>query len=359
MTTSSNNTATTQTTDKKPWEEGLTAEMVAKQLAFNETRVHHPAMKALLEDLMPLLMPHSESNIIVITGATGAGKSTLTRVLLKKLIQDFANLMQTDQAVIPLISVEAYANGDTRHGFKDLYMNMLDQLVEPGKEHKAPAVLADGRLTVVPMSKHTVPGLRLTLEAALRERRTRVGVIDEAAHLMRFSKEAVVMDTLKSLANTTGVKWVLVGSFDLFDLIIENGQVARRTSILNLERYRLDNAGDREAFRDVVKKLQAKWPAEEVPNFAAISDALLEISLGCIGLLKSLLLDASAMQLRNKGKWNPEFLKKAAKANGLRDRIRREIEVGEEKVRDALYGNTLWDEAAFSKLVHKMETSRV
>jgi len=344
---------------KKSWEEGLTPEMVAKQLAFNETRVKHPAMEALLNDLMPLLMPHSESNIIVITGATGAGKSTLTRVLLRSLIQDFANLMQADRSVIPLISVEAYANGETRHTFKDLYLSMLDQLKEPGTEQKAPAVLADGKLSMVPMSKYTVPGLRLTLEAGLRERATRVGVIDEAAHLLRFSKDALVMDTLKSLANTTGVKWVLVGSFDLFDLIMENGQVARRTNILNLERYRLDNAGDRRAFHDVVTKLQAKWPSEEVPNFGAISDALMEISLGCIGLLKSLMLDASAMQLRNKGKWNPEFLKKAAKANKLRDLIRREIEIGEEKVRDALYGNSVWDEAAFSKLVHKMETTRV
>ena len=36
------------------------------------------------------------------------------------------------------------------------------------------------------------------------------------------------MDTLKSLANTTGVKFVLIGSFDLFDLVAEHGQVARR-----------------------------------------------------------------------------------------------------------------------------------
>jgi hypothetical protein len=359
MTTATETTATADIAHNQTWQDGLTAEMVAKQLAFHETRVNHPAMKALLNDLMPLLMPHSESNIIVITGATGAGKSTLTRVLLKTLIKDFAGMMQVDESVIPLIAVEAYANGETRHGFKDLWMSMLDQLLEPGTEHKAPSVLADGKLTVVPMSKHTVPGLRLTLEAGLRERRTRVGVIDEAAHLLRFSKDAVAMDTLKSLANTTGVKWVLVGSFDLFDLISENGQVARRATVLNLERYRLDNAGDRRAFHDVVVKLQAKWPSEEVPNFAAISDALLEISLGCIGLLKSLMLDASAMQLRNRGKWNPDFLKKAAKANGLRDRIRREIEVGEEKVREALYGNSLWDEATFSKLVHKMEATHV
>jgi hypothetical protein len=356
--TKQNDQATLPPLNRKPWEVGLSAEMVERQLAFYETRVKHPAMQKLLDDLMPLLMPHSESNIIVITGATGAGKSTLTRVLLKSLFQDFAQLMQDDTSVIPLISVEAYSNGERQHGFKGLFQSMLGQLLEPGTEQKSPAILADGKLVVQPTSKHTVAGLRLTLEAGLRERRTRVGVIDEAAHLLRFAKEVVVMDTLKSLSNTTGTKWVLVGSFDLFDLIMEDGQVARRASILNLERYHIDKAEDRHTYREVVAKLQAKWPSQEVPNFVAISNALLEVSLGCIGLLKSLLLDASAMQLRNGGKWHPDFLKKAAKANKIRDLIRREIEVGEEKVRDALYGNSLWDEATFSKLVHKMETTR-
>ena len=164
------------------------------------------------------------------------------------------------------------------------------------------------------------------------------------------------MDTLKSLSNTSGTKWVLVGSFDLFDLIADNGQVARRANILNLERYRLDKPEDRITYQEVVAKLQAKWPSEQVPDFLQISGAVLEASLGCIGLLKSLLLDASAMQLRNGGEWNPQFLKKAAKASKIRDLIRKEIEAGEAKVRDALYGESFWDEATFSKLVHQMET---
>lgn len=346
----------TSSTPAASWVVGLTDEMVRKQQAFYETRVKHPAMQTLVDDLMPLLMPHSESNIIAVTGATGAGKSTLTRVLLKSLFADFAQLMQDDPSVIPLIAVEAYANGDTRHGFKSLYKSMLTQLLEPGTEQKAPAVLVDGRLSVQPTSKHTIDGLRRTVESGLRQRRTRVGVIDEAAHLLRFAKGSVAMETLKSLSNTTGIKWLLVGSFDLFDLVVEDGQVARRSNILNLERYHFDVATDRVAFEAVVTKLQAKWPCEEVPNFVAISDALLEVSLGCIGLLKSLLLDASAMQLRGGGRWSPSFLKKAAKSNKIREVIRREIEAGEAKVRDALYGNSIWDEATFSKLVHRMGT---
>lgn len=325
-----------------------------KQRAFYDVRVKHPAMQALLQDLIPFLMPHSESNIIVITGATGAGKSTLTRVLLKSLVEDFNQLMQDDPSVVPLIAVEAYANGDKRHGFKGLFQDIISQLAEPGTDMKSPSIKVDGKLMVRPSARETVDGLRRVVEKGLKQRCTRVGVIDEAAHLLRYDKDAVAMQALKSLSNTTGTKWVLVGSFNLFDLIVEGGEVARRTTVLNLERYRLDNADDRKSFRDVVAKLQARWPSEQVPNFVAISDALLEASLGCIGLLKSLLLDASAMQLRNNEHWKPEFLKKAAKANRLREVIRREIELGEEKVRDALHGSSIWDDKTFDSLVRSM-----
>jgi hypothetical protein len=211
--------------------------------------------------------------------------------------------------------------------------------------------------SVQPFAKDTIPGLRKVVENALKERSTRVVVIDEAAHLRRFDTSAAVMQTLKSLSNTTGVKWVLVGSFDMFDLLEEGGEIARRAALVCLERYRHDRKEDREAFAAVVWKLQSKWPCEQVPNFVAISDALLEMSLGCIGLLKSFLLDASAMQLRNGGVWVPAFLQKAAKSNGLRAVIRREIEAGEKKVRDAVYGSSPWDDATLSKLAHCMEAA--
>lgn len=344
---------------EKSWAVGLTNEMVAKQEAFFNVRVKHPAMQRLLDDMMPLLMPHSESNLIVVTGPTGAGKSTVTRVLLKELFQDFAQLMQDDKSVVPLIAVEAYANGDTRHSFKEIYTSMRQQLLETGVDQTAPTVMSEGKLKVKPMARNTVGALRFAVEEGLKKRRTRVGVIDEAAHLLRFDKKAVVMDTLKSLANTTGTKWVLVGSYDLFDLVLENGQVARRTTILNLGRYHIDQEEDRNEFAEIIRKLMKKWPSEEKPNFVAISDALLEASLGCVGLLKSLLLDASAMQLRAGGKWNPEFLRKAAKASKIREVIQAEIRAGEEKVRDAIHGNSIWDDKMFAGLVHTMETASV
>lgn len=358
MATTASTPLSTNQSRPKSWATGLTPETVQKQQAFYETRVKHPNIDRLLDNLMPQLTPSTESNIVVVTGATGAGKTTLTRNLLKSLFQDFESLMNDKQGAIPLISVEAYADGSSNPGFKEIYESMLEQLKEPGTDMKVPAKVSDGKLSMQPFARGSVPSLRKVVEQALKERGTRVVVIDEAAHFLRFHKEANVMQTLRSLSNTTNVKWVLVGAFDLADLILQGGEISRRSGIHCLERYRFDRKEDRVAFETVVQKLQDKWPCEQVPNFAAISDALLEMSLGCVGLLKTFLLDASALQLRNDGKWDPAFLQKAVKSNGLREVIRLEIEAGEKKVQDVLYGNSTWDDDTLAKLVHRMETSR-
>lgn len=248
------------------WVEGMTEEMTARQKAFFAARVKHPAMNQLVEELMPLLLTPSETNIIIVTGATGVGKSTVTRVLLKQLMRDFSGEMEKDQSTLPFVAVEAYANGEQRHSFKGLYEDLCVQLQEPGMESKSPLIEVDGRMLMNPQSRYTVAGLRKIVESGLLHRKTRVCVIDEAAHLLRFGQNAAVMDTLKSLANTTNTKWVLVGSFDLFDLVASHGQIARRTTILNLERYRADSAKDRDAFKRLVTLLQAKWPCSQIPN---------------------------------------------------------------------------------------------
>lgn len=337
----------------------LTDEDIAKQKGFYDTRVKHYKMEALLADLLPLLTPHSESNIIVLTGATGVGKSTLTKRLLSRLIQDFTGVVQKDPGAVPLAYVEAYADGDARFSFKGLYRSLLNELQDPGTDNKCSLEVNDGKLVIKPQASRTTSVLRSALEDALKLRKTQVVVVDEAYHLLRFGKLTAVMDTLKSLANTTGVKLVLVGSFDLFDLVSDHGQVARRTAILNLDRYHIDDVEDCKQFKKVVEMLQAKWPCETVPQFTAIADELLEVSLGCVGLLKSLMLDASAMQLHNKGVWDHRFLSKAAKSNKLREVIRKEIEIGESKVRDALYGESLWDSAKVLELATRMELANV
>lgn len=340
------------------WAAGLSQEQLAKQKAFFEVRVMHPKLEAVIEELLPLLTPYSESNLAFIVGATGAGKSAFCRVALRKLYAQQYERMQEHAAIIPIIAVEAYANGDSRRTFRELYQQMLRELKEPGINQKTYLEVDGSKARMRPSrTRARIGDLRESLESALEQRQTEVCVIDEAYHLLRFDKDSDVLETLKSLSNTTGSKIVLVGSYDLFDLVESKGQCARRSNVIHFDRYRSDDAEDRKAWRKIVKGLIAKWPCEQVPALDAIADELLEICLGCVGLLKSMLLEISAMQLRRKGRWDPKFLVKAAKANKLREVIRKEIEAGEEKVRDALYGQSMIDDSALARLITKMSAA--
>ena len=345
--------------NKNVWSANLGPELLAKQCEFFNTRISHPRLEEAISDMLPLLTPHSESNLIFVVGATGVGKSALCRFALKTLYREMATRTDIGESVIPIVSIEAATNGESRHTFRGIYEDLLSELDEPCLDKKQ-FVISDGEnIRIKPARRTSIADLRKSLESALQCRRTEVCVIDEAYHLLRLAKDTAVLDTLKSLANTTGSKIVLVGSYDLFDLASSHAQVARRASIIHFDRYHCESPDDRKAFRSVVRSLMGKWPCEEVPSLVAIADDLMEINLGCVGLLKSMMLDASAMQLRNKGTWDPHFLVRAAKANKLREVIRKEIEAGERKVLDALVGESLWDEKALVRLTAKMAEYRV
>jgi nucleoside-triphosphatase THEP1 len=324
---------------------------------FNDTRVRHPAMASVVEDIMPhVISPPKEASVILVTGPTGVGKSTISRVLLRNMVNEAQEQISVDKSSIPFVSIEAYSNGETKHGFKQIYQDIAEQLAEPAMERKTPFEEVKGRLISRPGAKQTVAGLRRVVENALTMRRTRVLVIDEAAHLMRFGKDCVPMDTLKSLANTTNLVLVLVGSYDLLDMMTTHGQIARRSHILHFARYHIDKKSDREKFANIVTKLWIQWPFEERPNLNAVSDALMETSLGCVGLLKTAMMNMAAMQLRNKGRWKDEFFWKSVLSNQMLSVIRKETELGEKRVRDAVAGQTVWTPQALDELVSKLHS---
>ena len=328
------------------------------QKAFHDVRVRHPKLDAVLEQIHPLLMPHSESNIVYIVGATGTGKSTLSRYALSHFYDHYADVAASDISAIPVANVEAYCDGDTRHGFRGLYEDLRTALQEPAPDRKTFIEEADGHMILRPARRMTIRQLRTLVEKGLKRRRTKVVVIDEAYHLLKFAKDSAVMDTLKSLANTTGTKLVLVGSFDLFSLVESHAQVARRSAFVHFERYRPERSEDCTAFMKIVLSLQEKWPLPDVPNFVAIWDELMTISLGCVGLLKSFLLDALAMQLLNDGRWDCGFLQRAAMATKLRAIIEQEIVSGEQEIEEALYGHGAWDSKRLTELRRRMEVGR-
>ena len=209
-------------------------------------------------------------------------------------------------------------------------------------------------MSVQPKRFKTLAALSGALRSMLKNRAVRVLAIDEAFHLLRFGNYSAIMDTIKTIADTTGTKIILIGTYDLFDLVSDYGQVARRSEILHFDRYHIDREGDKKEFNRIVTVIQNHWPCEQVPNFNLISNELMEASLGCLGLLKAIFLNSLALQLKNKGRWDPKFLTKAAKSQELIEVIRKEIQSGEKLLEGATYGESLFSGELLDQVIAKM-----
>ncbi len=314
----------------------------------------HEKLEIVTHDVMRLLSRYNETNIIPIIGGTGIGKTSFAKMLLRQLVEKM-KFFYSVPSNIPFMFVAAPANGDKSLSWMTMYEKALRAANEILIEKKQSNIIKDGIFTVKPRRFKTLAALREALESMLNNRDVRVLVIDEAYHLLRFGNYAAVMDTLKSIVDLTNTKLILLGTYDLFNLVSNYGQAARRTEILHFQRYHIDNKADVTEFKTaIIVKIQENWPCEIVPAFDAISDELMEASLGCIGLLKSILLHALSMQLENKGKWNPKFMAKAAKSMKLLDVIRGEFEKGEKDIAGATYGDTLFSDQILEDIVKKM-----
>jgi hypothetical protein len=317
-------------------------------------QVKHKNLEDVAMDLMMLLNPFNETNILFLIGATGVGKTTLVKRLIRVVVEKLQAECRKKASIVSLIFIPAPANGEKSLSWVSVYEKILKASNEILVKKKQANVIENGIMTVQPRKYKNLQALRDALESMLKNRKVRVLAIDEAYHMLRFGNYSAVMDTLKQISEGTNVKLLLIGSYNLLDLACDYGQVSRRAEILHFERYHRDCDTDEKQFADIVEKIQENWPCEIIPNFSAISKELMEASLGCIGLLKSLMLRALVMQLENKGKWNPIFLSKAAKSMKLLESIKKEIEHGEAKIKGATYGESLFTGKYLTDAIAKM-----
>lgn len=312
---------------------------------LHSLQVKHKNLEIVANDLVRLLSKYNDTNILAIIGATGVGKTSLIRRLIRVIVER----NESDISSVPFIYIAAPANGDRSVSWTTIYENILLE-AEEILTNKKQETFCDGKKIIVnPRRYRTLASLRDALESMLKYRHVRVLVIDEAVHLLRFGNYAPVMDTIKSLADRTMVKVLLVGSYDLFDLATNYGQVARRAEILHFRRYRKEAKQDQAEFRSLIQIFQQHWPCDQVPDFQVVSHELFEASLGCVGILKALLLQALSLQIENDNKWRPSMLGKSAKSVKLLCRIREEIEQGERKVDGATYGESVLSRMCFKE----------
>jgi hypothetical protein len=134
------------------------------------------------------------------------------------------------------------------------------------------------------------------MEECIRQRGIKVVIVDEAEHLTKMVNARRLqdqMDTIKSLASLSAVQFVMIGTYELLALLNQNGQLARRTRSIHFRRYDYNNPADRQSLINLLGMFESRLPVPAGGLLVNHADFIYEHCLGCIGVLKSWLMEAS------------------------------------------------------------------
>lgn len=292
-----------------------------------------------------MLTAGSSADLILVCGPTGVGKSTLGHFLVTEELKLQAGEMATNPGFMPAIRVEAPASGEKEFSWRLFYQRILHELEgELDAPRTAYGVDPETGKVVRPRGNNTnrLSGLRTAVERSLRNRGTRFIVVDEAAHIINQcppARLAQQLDTLKSLSNEYGVQWVLLGSYDLFDLMSLSGQLARRAHVVHFGRYRHDQDADVRCFNGCLKQLAKGMSALQNLDLVRYAEAFHQTTLGCIGTLRAVLMRLDRL-VASKG-WSEDALCTALLTDAQVTQITREVLEGEERIAPGLHRNSL------------------
>ena len=324
-------------------QEAMKLSVKQKRIYFRNAKVLHEGVKATLSELQLMTSPCSGTQIVFLVGPTGVGKSFLIDLLKESIIKENMPEILEDPSYIPVIAVETPSSGEKIFSWQIFYNKLGAELNEVLMDKKVEHEVVDGRIRVKNVTtRSTIAARREAVERAIGKRRTALMIIDEAIHLMRDKESNALtkkMDTLKSLANIHGTSIVLVGSYDLYKLMNQYGQVARRSTLVHFERYRSEKPDDVTAFTKSLSKLQKALPVEGEPDLTPFAKALMLPCTGCVGTLKDTLQRALNICLTSyKGKWSEKCLEKALLSKAQVTTILEEITDGEERIQGASFG---------------------
>lgn len=261
---------------------------------FNTHIFNHRIAKRTFKDLGAALGAVSSPQIIILTGPTGVGKSTLADRARDRLIAGNSKQLNTEPDFVPVVRVNAVAPTTGTFSWKDFYIRLLTGQNEPLVERK---LLVNPQAAFFPNPhsqarglEHSVSdALRRSVEQYLRLRRTKLLFIDEAQHLLMVNgphRLECQFECLKSLAIQTGVTILLSGTYRLLDILDLSGQLTRRSQVVHFPRYDLRSKEDREDYRKALVFLESKLAAHVPAALDVNADYFYRMSAGCIGILK-------------------------------------------------------------------------
>ena len=275
------------------------------RLAYFRNRiVAHPYLKEAHQKIWQALQNPSKAHLIFVIGPTGVGKTTLRSRLEQQLWGAGISAIEKNPGHIPVIGLEVVVADADNFRWRDYYTRALHALDEPAMEEKElPLRIERERPDLKSSGRYKITSeLRWALEQALHHRCPAAFIVDEAQHFRRISGGRRLldqMDTIKSLANLTGIPHVLIGTYELLSFSHLSAQLDRRSCEIHFPRYHLDIPEELQAFKRVLLTFQRGLPLMGEPDLLSQVEYFYENSVGCVGVLKDWLTRALAASLEN------------------------------------------------------------
>lgn len=270
--------------------------------------IEHKNFKRCLDQLRELMRLKTSTRIIIVTGPTGAGKTTIRDALANALEVLAAPEIQSNPEMIAYGACSVKAPGSTAFSWKDTYLQMLKSLHHPfadsalgrqPKTLKSREELAAVK-SMTPEAAQRLSGDRLfrILQRTISHRKPKALFYDEAHHFLRVSSSQSLVNQLehiKYIADETQTLHVLFGTYELIELMDLSSALIRRREVVHFPRYIYDPQKPEDSLRSF---------AEVVAVFAKDLDAMCEEpllkqvpylyqgSVGCVGVLRDWLFRA-------------------------------------------------------------------
>jgi energy-coupling factor transporter ATP-binding protein EcfA2 len=318
--------------------------------------IEHSNFKQCLQQLRELVQMKTSTRIVLVTGPTGAGKTTAREQFAKELEALAADEIKENPEMVAYGACSVKAPGPTAFSWKDTYLQLLLSLHHPfvdAKLGRAPKELkTDAGANVrkmTPDTAHRQSNDRLfrVLQRTISHRRPKALIFDEAHHLLRVSSSQTLVNQLehiKYIADETQTLFILFGTYELIELMDLSSALIRRREIVHFPRYTYDSkdpAKSLKAFADVVAVFARDLDEMSEQSLLLQVPYLYQGSVGCVGVLRDWLFRAySRAKTTKRAIITKAILEKTILSPGDRLELIKDVKNGEEYFRKRLLHET-------------------
>lgn len=277
----------------------------------------HQQFNSCLARLMELVRMKTSTRIVIVSGPTGVGKSTLIELLCDELVSLAAAEMAQDPEVIAFGRCAVKAPGPTAFSWKDPYLQMLQSLHHPFADYRLMTAGKSLPPADKPMLKtisrdtaHSYSNDRLfrILQRTITHRKPKAVIFDEAHHLLRVaSSQSLInqLEHLKFIADETQTLHILFGTYELIKLMDLSSALIRRREVVHFPRYIFD-PGDTQGSLEDFGKVVAFFAKDlaDVCDFELLQEVpyLYQGSVGCVGVLRDWMFRSFTRAQETKGR---------------------------------------------------------